>query len=464
LSVEQAGSQCFQEDSTGCMSTCDILADQSFCVADMVMLAPGDGTNSTMPGMSGNVTTAADMAMGGQVSSAPEPVGNSTDLPPGGGNDTATTAPTMGGNGTAPGGNEPNRPTDGNATSLGDGMTTRIDVAFEIVNDMLITDTAEVNASGLGDAFPLYVEELVTNLTTTARRQLLLHQRRRLEISLVPGSAWIYEIIRVGCAQDNRTGSNVTLSNFTTCHEAMGKYELLLSADEDPIAVRTTYARETRAGIDDGSFEQVLLEVEPDSPLILGPSIEPRLPETEAPMSSDDVPTPSQPSGPPSTLFPTAIKPNCPPGTRSKSKAKSKSKSRTKGAKGKGGRAGASKGSSEKGRKMMRKHWRRAHGGGKGHRNLEGHGQVEGHGATVADEHGNITPEFGGEGEDHHHPIDVDTDGLETTHFANVLKEHDEGDYYIYKEAQEEEELEYLNGYLEEIVADECEEPGYYYG
>lgn len=446
LSVEQEGSQCYQEGSTGCVSTCDILGEESFCVADMVQLAP-DGRNGTMAMPTSN-ETAADPAMGtaAPVGAAPEPNGTMTaTTPPGNG----TADSTMGAD--SPAGNVTAPPTEDNVTSPGDGMdTTRIDVAFEIVNDMMIRDAAEVNASGLGAAFPVYVEELVTNLTATARRQLLLQQRRRLEISLVPGSAWIYEIIPVGCVPDNRTASNMTSNFTTTCHEAMGKYELLLSADEDPIAVRTTYARETRAGIDDGTFQKVLLEVDPNSPLVLGPSIEPKLPETEAPMSSDDMPTPSQPAGPP-TLFPTAPKPKCPPGRRSKSK--SKSKSRTKGAKGKGGRAGASKASSHKGRKMMRK-FRRAHGGGTGHRNLDGHGQVDNHGA---DEHGNITPEFGGE---HHHPVDVDENGLETTHFANTPKEHDDGDYYMFEQG---EYSNYLNGHLEEIVDEECEEPDYYY-
>lgn len=449
LSVEQAGSQCYQEGSTGCMSTCDILGEESFCVADMVMLAPGDGTNGTMamPGTANE--TAADAAMGTTtpVGSAPESNGTTTATMPPPGNGTADL--TMGED--APTGNVTTSPPgDDNVTSPGDGMgTTRIDVAFEIVNDMMITDPAEVNASGLGAAFPVYVEELVASLTTTARRQLLLQQRRRLEISLVPDSAWIYEIIPVECAPDNSTALNMTNNVTTTCHEAMGKYELLLSADEDPIAVRTTYARETRAGIDDGTFQQVLLEVDPNSALVVGPSIEPTLPDTDAPMSSDssdDMPTPSQPAGPP-TLLPSATKPKCPPGTRSKSK--SKSKSRTKGAKGKGGRAGASKASSHKGRKMMRK-FRRAHGGGTGHRNLDGHGQVDSH---MADEHGNITPEFGGE---HHHPVHIDEDGMETTNFANTPKEHDEGDYYMF------EEEDYLNGFLEEIGDEECE-PDYYY-
>ena len=56
-----------------------------------------------------------------------------------------------------------------------------------------------------------------------------------------------------------------------------------------------------------------------------------------------------------------------------------------------------------------------------------------------------------------HGLVEPDT---ETSHFANALKDHDEGDYYALDQHEEE---EYLFDDEEEI-SDECEEPEQYYG
>lgn len=397
MTVEQPGSQCYQFGGTSCNSICDILADQASCVADMVLLAPG--MNITM-------VPNGTMTMPPAINTTVAPTAN----------DNTTIPPEMGGNETIPPtGTETIMPTE--APSLTGDSVTRIDVGFEVWNDMMITSPEEVNASGIGDAFPVYVEELVTNLTNVARRQLIEHQRRRLEITLVPGSAVVYDIISVSCVMENRT-SNMTADQ--SCHEAMGTYELMLSSDEDPVAVRSSYTRETRKGIDDGTLQEVLLEVEPNSPLIVGPSIDLRSPGTGPPPA----PTPSQPAGPPSSLMPTC--------SSKRGKSKSKSKSRAKGSRGGSGSKAANRGM-----KMMRKHRRAimpAIQNGETRR-LEGHGLVI-------------------EGDDHE--IDVD-EGEETSHFENTQKDHDEGDYYSMSGHEAEEILSEEDG--EGIADDECEEP-----
>lgn len=413
VTVEQVGSQCYQRGGVSCNTQCETLADQSLCVADMAVLAPDvlEGRNATLPNTTAPVPGATTPPVVG---------GNMTTPPPG--------PPGAGGNVTGP------PPAGGNGTITPPGTddsVVTINIGFEIANDMMITDVAEINASGLGEAFPVFVEQLVANLTSTARRQLWEQQRRRLEISLVPGSAAIYEIIPVGCVADNRTG-NVTSNFSTTCHEAMGKYDLALTPDEDPAAVRSTWTQETRKAIDDGTFQQVLLEVAPGSPLVVGPSIDVRNPETEPPSGGGGVPTIPMPSGPPNTLFPTiAGMPTC---GGSKSKSKSKGRSGSKGAsKGKG---------SVVGHKKMRKH-RRAPPAPT--RRLDGHLQP-------ADEQGNITPELAGEFVEATHADEmVGEEVVQTSHFENALKDHDEGDYYAVGEHDDEEE--------DMDVDDECEEP-----
>ena len=309
LSIEQEGTKCYQASSTSCKKSCGMLSDHDLCMADMNMFAARqvvNGTNVTMP-MEPNMTTT--LAPTTATTVAP----NGTDPP-------LIERPTD-----VPVGNETIAPTDDGSET----PATRVIVSMVVRNDMEITDPEEVKASGLSDAFPVYIEELVTNLTTTVRRALQQNQRRRLEVVLVPGSAEIYEVFRTGCVFENRT-TMMTTSNFTTCHQAMGKFELRLSPDEDPEAVRIRYTVATRKGIDDGTFQQVLLRVEPDSPLLVGPSLD--LAET----------MPPAPSAPTSAPVPT-----CAPVI---------GVSRSKGSKGSKGRSGSKgKGQGMRGRKMMRR-------------------------------------------------------------------------------------------------------------
>ena len=303
LSIEQEGTKCYQESSSSCEKSCGMLSDHDLCMADMNMFAARqvvNGTNVTMP-MEPNMTTTL------APTSATTATPNGT-IPP------IIERPTD-----APVGNETITPTD-DGTEAPTTPTTRVIVSMVVRNDMEILDPEEVKANGLGDAFPVYIEELVTNLTTTTG----------LDVVLVPGSAEIYEVFRTGCVFENRT-TMMTTTNFTTCHQAMGKFELRHSPDEDPDAVRIEYTVETRKGIDDGTFQQVLLRVEPDSPLLVGPSLD--LTETMPPA--------------PPTSEPAPVSPTCAPvvgGSRSKGSKGSKSRSGSKG-----------KGQGMRGRKMMRR-------------------------------------------------------------------------------------------------------------
>jgi hypothetical protein len=393
LSVELPGSQCYKEGGS-CYKSCGLLADQTNCVANTARLSPL-GRNGTDTNVTGTATTnvtgtvaptiAATVATG---TVAPTIATMATMVPVNG--TIPTTVPNTTTTTTVP-------PTNGtgNVTlppSEGNDSTVRIFVAWLIRNNANITDPQDVLEAGLADAFPVFVAQVVANLTATASRQLLEYQRRRLDVSLV--SASVYEVTPITCPSENMTmnmTTNLTTSEYS-CHKGMGMYDLLLTSDEDPVTIRTAYTIATRDGIDDGTFQAVLLELDPKALLLLGPSFDATPPPNET----------LAPAGPPAGLRPTSL-PTC------------KGKSKSKGGKGKGSKGQGAPSTGKRGStKMMRPSSKAGF-----RRNLAGH---EGGLASKKVPH---------------------------SHFENVLKQHDMGDYYTIDKLTE----------TEDVEADECEEP-----
>jgi hypothetical protein len=375
--------------------SCGVLADQTNCVANTarISILGRNGTDTNVTGTvapTGGAVPVATMVtmttMAPGNGTLPTTGSNTSTLPP---PTTTTVTPTnQTGNVTVPP-TDGDRPTASVAPTSGDS-TVRIFVAWLVRNNANITDPQDVLDAGLADAFPAFVAQVVanltaTNLTATGTRQLMEYQTRRLETDLV--SAAVYNVtLLTECGFENMTTNmtttNATTSEYKTCHEAMGWYYLMLTSDEDPVAVRTKYTKATRDAIDDGTFQDVLLEIEPDSPLLLGPSID------AIPPNETLAPSPSAPSAP-------TIRPTCLPGSKSKSKG-------GKG-KGKGSKGQAAAPQQHGSTKMMRPNSKAGY-----RRKLKGH-----------------------EG------------GLESNkvqnHFENVLKKHDVGDYYTTEEWTEEE-------------------------
>ena len=372
LSKEEVGTQCHREEDSFCEKRCDILGDHVACMADENMFTArqvvnGTDTNTTSPS---NVTLPPT-----NITTPPVPEVNST-VPP---TDNTTNAP---------GGTAPPRTT---APTRDDEIS--VVVAFGVRNDMRIANGDEILASGLGEAFPIFAEEVVSNLTINASQEL------------IAGSAEVYEIVRTSCEFVNMD-TNMT-SNFTTCHQALGRYNLTLADGDDPSAVLAAFTQETRNKIDDGTLQGTLLRVEPTSPLLAGPSLD--LIVTVAPTSPGATIPPTSIS-PTITISPISpVTPTCAPVPYT---SRSKGSKGNKGSKGKGF-------SASKSRKTMRMHRQ----GGSGAKDSESqHIPAEGH------------------------------------NFVNEVKDHDDGKYYSPNEHEEEAEM-YQEEHDDEMTPGECVDP-----
>jgi len=459
LAMEQPEFRCYHGDANICRRSCAPLGDLVTCMADLREVATGRQANATAGAAGANATSTAAGANATATTAATANATGATMTPAAGTTTPSTGATTMapGPILSAPNTTESTDPAGVNGTTTtpaGENATdTTIDVsestlaptdsepdavtiivAFLVRNNMMITDPEEIRANGLDAAWPVYVEEVVASLSTSVRRKLEERQRRRLEITLVPNSAEIYDVFSTGCVDSrpmeglnstNSTSGTNSTESMTFCHNAMGRYDLLLTPDEDPIAVKSTYTAATRSGIDDGTFGQVLLRVEPNSSLLVGPSVEPNIPDTDAPTNVTDGGYYPDQSGPPSPLSP-----SCAPASKS-----------SKGSKGSKSKA-SSKGGNSKGMKMMRRNMHRAMEVSPGYRRNRNRRQRKLDGHLAAE------PEFTSELTDE----EIATD---TVDFANVLKQHDEGGYYSAAEHEEEEEL-YEDG---DADADECVDP-----
>ena len=152
-----------------------------------------------------------------------------------------------------------------NPEDFGEGaQRTEIIVNFVVSNLEKITDPRAVNASGLIQSFPVFANEVLSNMTKrqSTRRWLREHSGRRLRYSTVSGSARVDTIEEYPCPDGTLNG--------LTCHTAEAKYDVIMTADENIDDVQLDATDASQTAVDDGSYDGVLQRVDPDTPLYIG--------------------------------------------------------------------------------------------------------------------------------------------------------------------------------------------------
>lgn len=145
--------------------------------------------------------------------------------------------------------------------------------AFYVYNDQQkkANDLSEDDQLGLHEAYVAFVQGVMTDIAATEdppssnattptrrRRNLLRRGRRRLAPALAPGATEIYMIQDVAeCPSTAPVG--------VTCLVVYGRYQLLLSPDEDTTAVSTEYTNKTQTAIDNGLLQDSLEATDADN-------------------------------------------------------------------------------------------------------------------------------------------------------------------------------------------------------
>ena len=148
-------------------------------------------------------------------------------------------------------------------------QTVNIQVSFVVSNLANIQDPLVVNASGLMQAFPVLVQEVVRNSTSLLEDSKRRMQRkethprgRLLRTSAIPGTARIESIEEYLCPSNALPG--------LTCHVSNATFAFIATPDENMDDIRLEATEAAQAAVDDGSFNALLLRVVPDTPLYIG--------------------------------------------------------------------------------------------------------------------------------------------------------------------------------------------------
>ena len=117
------------------------------------------------------------------------------------------------------------------------------------------------------------------NVTPLARRRLLRrstvwdrtralfeHDRRYLAVELDTASATIYDFEDTPCTEDDgAVAASRQGGAEQNCITVFGKFRIIVDEDEDIAEVYATYVEATNAYIANGTLEETLLEVDPDT-------------------------------------------------------------------------------------------------------------------------------------------------------------------------------------------------------
>ncbi|CAB9504379.1 beta-induced protein ig-h3 [Seminavis robusta] len=153
----------------------------------------------------------------------------------------------------------PNGPAVPDGGLGGDAKSTNIAVAFRVSNVENIKTSDDIKAAGLEDSFPVFVSELVNDMTAGSSA---LRGGRSLRVVPIPGTATIERVLEFDCPANVLPG--------LTCHEVLAAYDLLMSSDEDENTVNNEYTDATNLAVYDGTYNNVLQRVNPDTPLYIG--------------------------------------------------------------------------------------------------------------------------------------------------------------------------------------------------
>jgi len=138
----------------------------------------------------------------------------------------------------------------------------QVSIKFIVSNLVFMTIPSKVNRSGIADAFPIFVDEVVQRVSREQQSRRLLRSNRRLVVQVQPGSAYVSELTRVSCG--------LNAHEDLACHEAQAFYTVKETDNVASIDVsRYTYA--TYEGIHDGTLYNTMKQETPDTPLFIGP-------------------------------------------------------------------------------------------------------------------------------------------------------------------------------------------------
>jgi len=145
----------------------------------------------------------------------------------------------------------------------GNAKQTEITTNFRVSNLENIKEENAVKASGLDSSFPVFTNEMVSEMTqrdAAARR--VLRNGRVLRVVPIPGTSTVNEVQEYPCPDSALPG--------LTCHSARAKYDVLMSSDEDTAQVQSDYTAASEKAVNDGTYNNVLQRIDPDSPLYIG--------------------------------------------------------------------------------------------------------------------------------------------------------------------------------------------------
>lgn len=156
-----------------------------------------------------------------------------------------------------------NNPVDDNYGLGGDAKGSQVRVAFRVSNLEDIKDANAVKAEGLDSSFPVFANKMVNEMTKKdSETRRVLYKGRSLRVVAVPGTQKIENVAEYPCPSNALPG--------LTCHSASATYDVLMSSEEDQIQVQNAYTDGTQRAIDDGTYNNVLQDVDPETPLYIG--------------------------------------------------------------------------------------------------------------------------------------------------------------------------------------------------
>jgi len=143
-------------------------------------------------------------------------------------------------------------------------MAADILVAFRVSNMEGITDPAVIKAQGLDTSFPVFVNEVATEFARKhGQTRSLSFDGRRLRV--VP----VVETARVESVEELFPCPPTSLFGLT-CHSVSAKYVVLVRSNAVVTEVQNEYTEAFQIAIDDGTFNKVLLRVDPNTTLYIG--------------------------------------------------------------------------------------------------------------------------------------------------------------------------------------------------
>jgi hypothetical protein len=132
------------------------------------------------------------------------------------------------------------------------------------------SDSSSESGLILATALEHFVENLKQSLENKPQesrhlRSIADDERRRLEVTLQPGSVKVYSIQDVDCRD---APAAMAIPDEAKCHNVKGGYNLVVE-DEDEEVVFATYVKATNNAIQDGKLQESINAVAPESPIIV---------------------------------------------------------------------------------------------------------------------------------------------------------------------------------------------------